>query len=293
MEDVFYLIVPLFANTKKEEKARRRSFRCWRRRFARELRTKNVRLNFLEGFCGKEDQSVDGSVKVVFKSITPKGTLVRHKLLAIAEDLAKGDIEKAYVALIDGSGKIEYSSLQNITECLFQGHQVSIGCRKGQFGIPERRIRLEKFENFLVSESLRYNLPDAQAGCWGFRADLMKDINFSARGYAIELDLIITALQRGLDVCFVPIEVKKTATKMPSNWTYDANKEKLKFIAHKLNLDRYDLRAKYDKFKDETNIDLKDETEYLEYFDKINFSYKRKLKCKFSCRKNCNIDKLK
>lgn len=283
------LIVPMFVDSPEEEEKRKWDFREWSKqslkpKLKRILGDSQYKIELLLGFTGGEDTI--GNLVIEYQGRTPKGLLVRGKLLSITNKLDIAEREEGFVVLVDGSGKIDYDCILDIIEALTGGENIVLGCRhKDSFGIKDERKNIELFENFLVSEKFKIMLPDAQCGCWGFRANLLKKLPLTANSYEIELDLLISALDSRLDVCFLPVNIIEEATKVTS-FTPEQHINKLNFLLNKLSFDEFILKGMYEKFKIEKELFLPES--YVSMFKTISLSYhKHNPRCYSGCTKPC------
>ncbi|PIZ88050.1 MAG: hypothetical protein COX91_02210 [Candidatus Nealsonbacteria bacterium CG_4_10_14_0_2_um_filter_39_15] len=285
------ILVPFFVSGKnkeeiiKEENKRRAIFREWRlTKFEPQIKNlfKDVIIDYLLAFTEQIDR-VGQSLVVKYEGATPKGTMVRGKLLSLISKIDYSDIDKNYLILIDGSGKIEFDSVFKVLKALVIGKQVILGCRFKGSGISLRRKKVEIFENFLVSERYKVDLPDAQCGCWGIRVGILKSLSLTANSYEIELDLVTSALESNLSICFVPV---KAFFKAGTGFTSKEDLTKLNFLVNKLGLDEYILNALYEKFKKTYGLSL--DSNYLNYFKEIPFlKFRKKFDCLKGCKKPC------
>jgi hypothetical protein len=155
-----------------------------------------------------------GNVTIVYpegmQAAVPKGLTIRLELMAILDTLTPADREHTYFVQIDGSGAINYHGIELVLEKLLQdttSPQIVLGKRPNEspdwcMGHPERKA-IEVFEKFLIEERFRMTideefggaLPDAQAGRWGLRMDVLSKLSLTAGGYDLELDVITSALE--------------------------------------------------------------------------------------------------
>ncbi|MBF0456585.1 MAG: hypothetical protein HQK99_01655 [Nitrospirae bacterium] len=279
-----YLIVPFFAPSVTIEKQRIREFREWRTEVlqpAIEENYKDAKIEYLVAATDQVDRIGEG-IYIKYDGVTPKGLMVRGKLLSVFKEPI--DTE-GYLILIDGSGKIVYDAVREVLEALTKGKHVVLGCRPKGYGISEERKAIEMFENFLLEEKYGVVLPDAQCGCWGVRVSNLKDIPLTANSYEIELDLVSSSIEHSLCISYVPVEIKVDQSPV-TNFKYEANKTKLKFLSNKLGFDNYILKAVYNKFQDIYKTPLP--PDYVDYIDTLKSPQdKNKYICKGGCGYSC------
>lgn len=180
-----------------------------------------------------------GKVSVKYEGC-PKGQFVRLKLASILHSVPVPERAETFVVLVDGSGTIEWGGVATVCRLLKEA-EVVLAKRPGtDWGIPEDRKRIERFENFLVEERFRVALPDAQCGCWGFRASVMQALPLTALGYEIELDLLISALTSGLVVRFASVTILEGPRH--SSFDVDQNRAKLVFLMDRLGYNALHLK---------------------------------------------------
>lgn len=283
------LIVPAFADTLEEEEKRKQAFRKWseesfKPKIRELLGNGNFKIELLLGFTGSIDEV--SSLEMSYKGITPKGLIIRGKMLSIINKLDVAEREESFIILIDGSGKIEYNCVLSVIKALVHGENIILGCRhSASYGIKDDRKNIELFENFIVSEKFKIKLPDAQCGCWGLRTNLLKKISLTANGYEIELDLLVSALDSSLDICYFPVKIVEEATKI-SSFTPEQHINKLIFLLNKLSFDEFILKALYEKFIVKFEIPLPES--YVADFKKINLDYhKNNPRCYYGCDRPC------
>lgn len=288
------IIIPAFADNIQEEERRKINIERWgidvfKPKIRKMYGKGNYRIEFLVGYTGSEDKI--GELERKYGGMTPKGLLIKEKIIYIINTIKVSDLSSCFVILIDGSGKIVYDSVFNVLKTFENGSEVILGCRQhGRWGIPEDRKRIEVFENFLVSEKYKIQLPDAQCGCWGIRGDILKNISLTAMGYEIELDLITCALESNLDICFAPIKINPSRTKK-SSFKIEHHIRKLEFLLHKLSYDDYILKALLKKFENKKGIKLPQW--YLEEINEVKFDFlKRNPKCFSGCENHQTLQKI-
>ncbi len=280
-----YLIVPMFARNKEIEKKRSTDFREWSiHKFENKMHKLRVKHNYMIGECGDEERQ--GGVSKKYDRSTGKGKLIREKISGILSDIeGKPSLfRKTFIIAIDGTGRIEYDSIITVLKSLISGEQVVLSCRMRKFAISRARKPIELFENFLVSEKYKVHLPDGQCGCWGFRMDVKNNFSFDSEKYSVELELLINALEKSLNFCFVPI--KTIPNKNTSSFKIVDSLYKLNFLAKSLKIDRFDLIGRYEKFKKEKRTELP--SGYTALFKRIRTTHSySQSKCKGICNTKC------
>lgn len=186
----------------------------WDEHQERILNTFNITFDRVKAITPRRKIPITGGVTIVYPSneraAVAKGLTIRLELLGILDSLAVNDRDHSYFVQIDGSGAIDYRSVELVIEKFISSSdqpEVVLGKRPKKsrdwfMGHPERKA-IELFEKFLieerfrkvVDEDFRGELPDAQAGCWGLRLDTLRKLSLTAGGYEIEFDLITSALQ--------------------------------------------------------------------------------------------------
>ena len=175
-----------------------------------------------------------------------KALAIRLELYAVLDLI---DSERAYYrnqsffVVIDGSGAFHFDSIELVLDKLVtQRCPIVFGKRPGKDWLMgnENRVRVERFENFLLEEKYRPyiqknfgdSLPDAQAGCWGLECSIIKSLSLTARGYELEFDVIDSALEAGIPIEFTDeLKEGQSAISRPSSFRgYNTSIIKLDFI---------------------------------------------------------------
>jgi hypothetical protein len=183
------------------------------------------------------EEIVPGGVEIRTFRAT-KGLTVRLKLIKVLEQWVAAGRPTSFVILIDGSGKIEFDAVKEVLAALERNEHVVLGCRQYNLYMSKERVWAEGFENFLITRTFGLaEIPDAQCGCWGFSTRLLDRLPFTATGYEVETDLLICALQSGVDPCFVPVIRKKPPEgEEPTLFSPKDHLAKLAFIMNRLRL---------------------------------------------------------
>jgi len=187
------------------------------------------------------------------KDVPQKGEWVTNGLKTILGKLADHSYaEHEVIILIDGSGKIDFDVVEEVARHLEEGDPLILGYRKDPCQtMDSARVEIEAFENFLVAEKFKINLVDAQCGCWGFQADMLRDFPFMAQSYGIELDVVIAALNANISPRYTPVKLVPVTTTAGTKQTdYQAGDDikKLEFISYRLGIDTELLQHYVDKY---------------------------------------------
>lgn len=200
--------------------------------------------------------SAEGNV-LPYSRMVAKGCALRNKFININKRHAPFK-DTDIILYFDGDGQIQESHLFSITNKLKEADFV-LSCRGKNFGVSNQRLYIELFENFLISSKTRIFLPDAQCGCWGFKAKYIpKLINFlSAEGFEIELDLLIFFLSNKIKPQYISVDVR--APEAGTTYTAtESDRSKLIFLMNKLKLNSTTVQDLYNEFKKKYEIDLPD-----------------------------------
>jgi hypothetical protein len=284
MGNILYLCAPIFSGEEETENRRYINFTNWfyDENVVKEFERCGIhRSNIHEMLPRRNEISTDGPIVTEYKGMVQKGRTVRNKLESV--DVSKDN----YFILIDGDGDIPFESVFKVITALESGEDIVIACRVEEEGISEERHLIEQFENFVVSEICKVDLPDAQCGCWGFRTSVLRELALSANGFELEIDLAITALQNGLEPSYIPVKISNA----PTETTFEVGKvdfDKLKFIVEKLKIDKYILMSKLEKFKKFSGNELPDD--YMDMLNKLQIPEikKKKLTCYYCDTYNCS-----
>ncbi|MFH1287985.1 MAG: hypothetical protein ABII25_04735 [bacterium] len=283
------LIVPFFSPDKETETKRVKKFRDW---CIETFEEKLPRIfpdiekpDYLFAMTDQVDY-IDTNFIQQFKGVTPKGLMVHGKLLSLISKIDYTQIDNHYFVLIDGSGKIAYDNVFNVLDILSKGKQIVLGCRPKDFGVSDSRKDIEHFENFLVEEKYKVVLPDAQCGCWGGHANILKSLPLTAKTYDIEIDLVSSAIANNLSISFIPVTMDINEFPISNFTSFDIDITKLNFLTNKLGLDKHSIQLSYKKFNEIYKIELPEE--YLNHFNSVPESkYRKKFDCIGICDKDC------
>ncbi|MDB5273557.1 MAG: family 2 glycosyl transferase [Chitinophagaceae bacterium] len=117
--------------------------------------------------------------------------------------------EVKYVITIDSDGQHKASDLIHFIHNIDQ-HPAAImmGARDmGQANVPGKSSFGNKFSNFWFKLQTGINMPDTQTGYRLYPLYLMKDISLFTNKYELEIEVIVKAAWRGIEVVAVPIDV--------------------------------------------------------------------------------------
>ena len=181
------------------------------------------------------------------KGLKIVGRIGKGKVIRIALETNKGK-RLDYVICMDGDGQIPFGSIFEICfQLRSQPIDAILACRKGEFGISEYRKLIEKFELFLVSQLYSVDLPDGQCGCWGFRGELLNEIELEAEGFEIELDFLVELLRTDTQFGFIEITVVKGDE---TTFSVKSHKDKIVFVSQKLEIGKGLIEALATRFEE-------------------------------------------
>jgi len=185
--------------------------------------------------------------------LIPKGKWVLQALQSVLEQQAMRNYsDHDVVVMIDGSGKIQYDIACSIADHLDDGDRLVLGYRDDpRKTMDDKRVDIEKFENFLVGCKYKIKLRDAQCGCWGFQGAMLSKLPLIAQSYAIEIDILIAALSINMEPRFIPVTLIPVTTASGAKQTdYDPAEDmkKLLFLCYRLNIEREQIPFFLDKF---------------------------------------------
>ena len=195
------------------------------------------------------------------KAAVPKGLNIRLELLAILDSVPPETRHQSYFVHIDGSGAIDFSGIELVLKELIRNDKdVALGRRPEDhpdwfMGNPDRKT-VELFENFLlerryqeeVTRQFGGDLPDAQAGCWGLKLGVLKHIGLTAQEYGLEFDVAASALAARLSIGFTDNLTPGQRTSSAFGG-FQTSIRKLRFILHKLDFTKSDLRTNLEEYE--------------------------------------------
>lgn len=228
-------------------------------------------IDYLLGWPGEDartraierhaNHSLAGTAVYDSSDLVPKGKWVLQCLSNVLEKQSNANYsDHDVIILIDGSGKIDFSGALTIAERLAIGDKIILGRRSDPAKtMAEHRVRIERFENFLVSEKYHVELPDAQCGCWGFQGELLKAFPLLAQSYAIELDILIAALAAGCEPRFIDVqltEILDSSGVKQTDYRPEQDITKLTFLLYRLDIDPELIEHYIGRFEKETKLEL-------------------------------------
>ncbi|MCX6817667.1 MAG: hypothetical protein NTU57_02325 [Candidatus Aenigmarchaeota archaeon] len=238
--------------------------------------------------------NADTGEEDLFVGTHKKGDIIRYYLKEMHKEVY-GNIEKVhdFVICIDGDNDISFNNIFKVLDSLISGEKVCLSCRQGKFGMGEPRDQIERFELNIVESIFNKSIPDGQCGCWGMHHSIVKDLELSANGFEIELDIIINILKKGIVPFYIDLSVKQQGSS-----TFDAkdHEDKLKFICDQLKISPELLNKIYEYFIIEYRYTLPKEYLCLKQFKgkkpdgreiKIE-TRKSTFKCEKTYNKICN-----
>jgi|GEM_PF-3955703 len=181
-----------------------------------------------------------------YSKMVAKGVAILNKFHRLIKKYSIADDD--HIIYLDGDGQIHTNHVFNILGGLKTGPFVA-GKRIGEQGIPESRIKQERFENSFVEEHFGVQLPDVQCGCWGVTGKHLKDIypHLNAEGFEVELDVMICSLQKGVTPVFVDISVIPPS--VPSTYrTGEDDERKLAYLMNRFKIGFPQLLEKSQQF---------------------------------------------
>lgn len=188
-------------------------------------------------------------IRKILKSTNNKGTIVR---LCI-EEFKKDDVEA--VLHIDGSGKFDLRDITSLVEIILDSSiDAVLTKRQNISGIDKFRTLVEEFEIELVNETHpSTNIEDGQSGCWCFKLD--NDLNLSARGYEIELDVLINQIKNKKNIFWLPINVIDAQV---TKYAFSDGIQKIDWLSKELKLRKSKILDLLEKFKIKKSEEIKE-----------------------------------
>lgn len=146
-----------------------------------------------------------------------KGLSVRFRLANELDNVREHDL----IILVDGTGKIDFSAVENLVSAFEADTKREVGFLFGRrksdhptWGMTVERKELERFENCLIKTALQRKgwLPttqrlqpllakgqfkDLQCGCWGFRGEHFLDVlkSLTASHYDLEIEVFVSSFK--------------------------------------------------------------------------------------------------
>ena len=134
--------------------------------------------------------------------------LEKRKGKGAALQKAFNSVSADYVIVSDGDNTYPLDVATEMVR-LLQTHEVVIGSRlKGSIE-PGAMTRLNVFGNTLLTllARLLFNskISDLCTGLWGYRGYVIRNLELSAAGFAIEADMFAECAEKGFDIAEIPI----------------------------------------------------------------------------------------
>ncbi|ODS36158.1 hypothetical protein BEH94_08425 [Candidatus Altiarchaeales archaeon WOR_SM1_SCG] len=204
---IFFLST-VFSNDCELEIKRSENLKNWfkRNETKDEIEKLGFSMNDLElcFLCRGYDNQQEGIHRRYYGVVT-KGRAIRDKIEGIKNE--EKSIYGNYLIFFDGDGQIPFESFLDILKQLSKKEiNVVFACRRGNYGISNEWVNIQKFELFLLSSKYGVYLPDGQCGCWGFKTDILSRIPLIAKGFEIELDILSACLKNRI----LPTYIKTT-----------------------------------------------------------------------------------
>jgi glycosyltransferase involved in cell wall biosynthesis len=129
-----------------------------------------------------------------------KGTAIRAGL----ERLLATDA--THVVFVDADGQHDPADLPRLLDSARSGEDFVIGSRMADpNAIPAYRYRTNEIGSRILSRMTGLEVEDAQSGYRVVRADVLRRLSLSARGYIIETEILLKAAQWVKRFCHVPV----------------------------------------------------------------------------------------
>ena len=168
-----------------------------------------------------DNGSVDGTPDVVISKGAElrreerrgKGFAMRHAFEQESAD---------YVFMLDGDATYPAAHLPEMLSVLEADHDVVIGSRLKGHRAPGSISPLNVLGNHLLTLFAcllyRRRISDLCTGYWGFRGDVVPQLELTARGFTLEAELLSEVARHGLRMGEVPIHYRRrpTPTKLRS-----------------------------------------------------------------------------
>lgn len=147
-------------------------------------------------------------------------------------------VDADFVFMIDADYTYPATYIPEMLDLLRDGSNVVIGSRlKGKIekgAMSPLNIIGNRLLTLMARILYRDKTSDLCTGFWGFRGEVLKDLNLSANGFDFEADLFIQISRRGHSIAHVPINYRRRPTKQKLNSFKDGFK-----IGWKLIRDRF------------------------------------------------------
>lgn len=204
-------------------------------------------------------------IKKILESKNNKGLIVKW---CIEEFLQEG---MECVLHIDGSGKFDLKDIINVINIILDSSVDSVLTKRDKSGMSKFRTLIEEFEIQLVSQKFGNTIiEDGQCGCWCIKLDHNKfqiEKELSARGYEIELDILISQLKYNRNIVWLPIKI--TDTKQ-TKFKFGVNISKLEWLSKKLVITKEEILVfleEFQKHKEKEILEAEEEAIKMEDLD--------------------------
>lgn len=182
-----------------------------------------------------------------------KGIIVRHCL----ELLKSTDCK--IVLHIDGSGSFYFSDINAIIGIMMESQNHAVLTKRDISGMDKFRTVLEKFERKLVQTKYSHTIiDDGQSGCWCFRFfdDFKPEEHLSAKGYEIELDILVNLLKHNAKVIWHPIKINVKG-RGASQFKVGDNIPKLEWLSNAIQIRKEQILPMLDEFISENEAEIR------------------------------------
>ncbi len=150
------------------------------------------------------DRALQNGARVFIQSGRGKGSALREFLPALDSD---------YCVILDSDASYPPEDLSIFVQLLLAGIPAVVGSRfrrrQARGAIPIGNFLGNQFLNGLAH--LLYQMPvsDVCSGMWGFKTEVLKAFNLTARSFDIEADFFAECSWRGVPIAEVPIKFRK------------------------------------------------------------------------------------
>ncbi len=160
--------------------------------------------------CVVDDGSTDGTADAARRAGADvmmnagdrgKGTAIRSGLTRVLER------DCSHILLIDGDLQhLPEEAPLLIAEAARTGADVVLGERRfDRRAMPASRYHANRIGSLALSRFLGVAIRDTQCGFRLFRADVLRSLRLTARGYDIETEMLVKLKRRGATIASVPI----------------------------------------------------------------------------------------
>jgi len=201
---------------KSEEEENKRSKRIMKWRFNEEtekefeqlgIKKEQVPTPIIASRAQKYQLLTPEGLILPYSGMVAKGCAIRNNFHFIRKNFDLKDDDM--VIYLDGDGQVNPNEVFKVVKAL-AGCNLVLTNRGKNSGIPDERRLIEKFENSIIENKFSVKLVDAQSGCWGLTGKVLNEIydSLDATGFEIELDILISSLEKGINPTFVNIDIK-------------------------------------------------------------------------------------